>query len=236
MTASQAALESPPDEPRRDARRTRARILDAAREAFCARGVDGATMESIARAAGVNKRLVYHHFGNKEDLYLAVLEQTYVARRRHDAVLAVDECDPEEGMRRLIRAAFAYCREHPEYIKLLTVENLNGARHLRRSRTIRDLHTPLLAGLGELLERGRRIGLFRAFADPFHVYLTVASLCFFYHSNTATLSSIFGRDLASAEAAAEREAHVEEVVLAYLRPRTALEREGRPPESNVSVT
>lgn len=209
---------------RRDAQKTQERILSAARAAFGEHGVDGATIEAIARAAQVNKRMVYHYFGGKEDLYLRVLEDTYAARRRHDAILDVGACDPEEGMRRLIRAAFAYCRENPDYIKLLVVENLNGARHLRRSEKIMQLHTPLLEGLGALLERGRGEGVFRAYADPIQVYLTIASLCFFYHSNNATLSTIFGRDFMAAEAVSEREVHIEEVVLGYLRPRSVEER------------
>ena len=211
---------------RRDPERTRGRILEAAREVFCQRGVDGATVEGIARRAGVNKRMIYHYFGGKDALYLAVLEAVYTHRRHHDALLDVRQSDPEEGLRRMIRAAFTYCRENPDYIKLLIVENLNGAKHLRRSEKILGLHAPLLEGLGGILEKGRRIGIFRAFADPLHVYLTIASLCFFYFSNNATLSTIFGRDFLDSQALAEREGHVEEVILSYLRPRSSEERRG----------
>lgn len=209
---------------RRDAQKTKARILNAARKAFGKHGVDGATVEAIAREADVNKRMVYHYFGGKEDLYLTVLEETYAARRKHDAILDIREGDPVEGVRRLVRASFRYCRENPDYIKLLIAENLNDAKHLRRSEKILHLHGPLLEGLEALLERGRKIGLFRAYADAVQLYLTIASLCFFYHSNNATLSTVFGRDFSSNEAVSEREAHVEEVVLAYLRPRTELEK------------
>ncbi|MCP5372248.1 MAG: TetR family transcriptional regulator [Hyphomicrobiales bacterium] len=211
---------------RRNPQRTRARILEAARTAFCARGVDGATMEDIARRAEVNKRMVYHYFGNKEDLYLAVLEDTYEDRRLHDSQLDLRHADPQEGMRRLIRASFDYCRRHPEYIKLLIVENINGARHLRRSTKVHNLHLQVLDDIGELLQRGSRIGLFRAHADPTQVFMTIASLCFFYHSNNATLSAILESDLAAPLASTAREAHVEEVIMGYLRPRT--EREGQP--------
>jgi AcrR family transcriptional regulator len=209
---------------RRNARRTQARILEAARTAFCARGIDGATMEDIARRADVNKRMVYHYFGSKEGLYLAVLESTYEARRRHDSVLDLGQSDPEEGMRRLIRASFAYCRENPDYIKLLIVENLNGARHLQRSQKILNMHTPLFGEIGDLLIRGSRLGLFRACADPMQVFMTIASLCFFFHSNNATLSTIFGSDLMTPSASLERETHVEEVIMRYLQPRSAEER------------
>jgi len=216
---------------KRDAGKTRARILDAARPLFCAHGVDGTTVEAIARAAHVNKRMIYYYFGGKADLYLAVLEETYAARRRHDSVLDMSEGDPEQGMRRLVRASFRYCRDNPDYIKLLLAENLNGAKHLQRSKKILNLHSPLLDGLGALLERGQQIGVFRAYADPLQVYLTIASLCFFFHSNNATLSSIFGRDFASGEMSMQREVQVEDVVMSYLQPRNATERQTQPGNS-----
>ncbi len=218
---------------RRNARRTRGRILEAARAAFCAYGIDGATIEDIARRAAVNKRMVYHYFGNKEALYLAVLESTYEARRQHDAIADLRHADPEEGMRRLIRRSFAYCRDNPDYIKLLMVENLNGAKHLQRSEKILSLHTPLLQEIGELLDRGRRLGLFRTGADPTQLFITIASLCFFYHANNATLSTILGRDLLAPEAWAEREAHVESVIMGYLRPRT--QEECQPPAERIDT-
>lgn len=213
----------PPAISKRDAEKTRARIIEAARTLFCNHGVDGATVEAIARSAKVNKRMIYYYFGGKEDLYLTVLEETYAARRRHDAVLELD-ADPERGIRRLVRASFRYCRDNPDYIKLLMAENMNQAANLKRSKKIRDLHGPLLEMVGVLLERGHKIGVFRAYADPLHVYLTIASLCFFYHSNNATLSTIFGRDFSSSELTDEREVHVEDVVLAYLHPRSNKEK------------
>lgn len=221
MAAKKTA--SPPA--KRDAEKTRTRILDAARSLFCKHGVDGATVEAIARAAHVNKRMVYYYFGNKNDLYLAVLEQTYASRRQHDSVLEMNVGDPEQCVRRLVRASFRYCRDNPDYIKVLLAENLNGARHLKRSKQIMNLHSPLLENLGALLERGQKIGVFRTYVDPLQVYLTIASLCFFYHSNTATLSTIFGRDFASADTSIEREVHIEDVVLSYLRPRNAVEQD-----------
>ncbi len=220
-----AAKRAAPTETRRDAELTQARILAAARRLFCKHGVDGTTVEAIARAAEVNKRMVYYYFGGKDDLYLRVLEETYAARRQHDAVLDMNVGDPEQSLRRLVRASFRYCQENPEYIKLLMVENLDGAKHLRRSKKHVHLHGPLLENLDALLERGRKVGVFRAYADPLQVYLTIASLCFFFHSNNATLSNIFGRDFMETKMVMEREVHIEEVVMSFLRPRSALETE-----------
>lgn len=209
--------------PKRDADKTRTRIVDAARSLFCKHGIDGSTVEAIARAAHVNKRMVYYYFGGKADLYLAVLEETYANRRQHDSVLEMDVGDPEQCMRRLVRASFRYCRENPDYIKLLLAENMNGAKHLKRSEKILNLHSPLLENLGTLLERGQKKGIFRNYADPLQLYLTIASLCFFYHSNNATLSTIFGRDFSNPDTSIEREVHIEDVIMSYLQPRKGLE-------------
>ncbi|MBF0280526.1 MAG: TetR family transcriptional regulator [SAR324 cluster bacterium] len=225
------SLKKAPEATKRDAVKTRARILDAAQSLFCKHGLDGSTVEAIAKVAVVNKRMVYYYFGGKAELYLAVLEKTYANRRQHDSVLEMTEGDPEQCMRRLVRSSFRYCRNNPDYIKLLLAENLNGAKHLRRSKKVLNLHSPLLEKLGALLERGQQIGLFRAYTDPLQVYLTIASLCFFYHSNNATLSTVFGRDFSSSDSSIEREVHVEDVVLSYLKTRPSVEKKTRHQES-----
>ena len=202
----------------RDAERSRGRILAAARDLFAEAGHDGVTMEGIAQRAGVNKRMIYYYFETKSALYLGVLEAEYAARREHDAVLDVAGLAPAEAVAKLTRAAFGYCRDNPAYIKLLGAENLSDARMLSRSCAVRDLHQPLLERLGEVLRRGVETGEFRADADPLQTYLTIASLCFFYFSNAATLSIIFGAPMRDAAAVEARAREVERAVLATLRP------------------
>jgi len=57
-----------------DAAKTRAEILEAARETFAALGYEGATMRRIADEAGVDSALISYHFGTKEQLFVAVHE------------------------------------------------------------------------------------------------------------------------------------------------------------------
>ena len=99
---------------------------------------------------------------------------------------------------------------------LLNSENLHRARHLKRSRKIRAMHSPLVATLSELLDRGARAGVFRRGVDPVQLYVSIAALGYFYLSNNHTLSTIFGRDLMAARAKAARLAHVKALVLGYL--------------------
>ena len=202
----------------RDPGRTRAAILDAATQEFTAKGLAGARIDTIAKRAAANKRMIYHYFGDKEGLYLAVLEQTYAAIRTAEVGLKLGGRDPVDGMRELIAFTWQYFLAHPEFLSLLGTENLHGARYLKQSQRIRDLHSPLVGMLSDLLARGAKSGVFRSGVDPVQLYITIASLGFFYLSNRHTLSTIFGRDLGADDMIAARGKHVVDVVLAYLRP------------------
>jgi TetR/AcrR family transcriptional regulator len=197
---------------------TRRRILEAATTEFAEKGLAGARVDEIARRACVNKRMLYHYFGNKEALWLAVLEQAYLHIRSEEREIDVGRLSPVQGMRRLIEFTLAYDHAHPEFISLLLGENLHQARYLRRSRKVRELHTSLLDVIGDILERGRRLGVFRNGVDPAELYITIAALGFFYFSNVHTLSTIFGRDFNSAAARAQHLRHATDVILGYLRP------------------
>ena len=201
----------------RDPERTRAGILAAATAEITAKGLDGARVDDIARRAGVNKRMIYHYFGGKEGLYLAVLEATYSAIRTAEIGLNLTDKDPAEGMRELVAFTWDYFIAHPEFLSLLATENLHRARYLKQSERIRELHSPLIGMITELLARGEKAKLFRAGVDPVQLYVTIAALGFFYMSNRHTLSTIFGRDLGARKALDARGKHIADVVLAYLR-------------------
>lgn len=202
----------------RDPERTRAAILAAATEEFTAHGLNGARVDEIARRSGVNKRMIYYYFGDKNGLYLAVLEEIYADIRNAEIRLHLADRDPADAMRELVAFTWNYFIEHPEFLSLLGTENLHRARHLKSSKKIRELHSPLVGIITALLTRGVKAKVFREGVDPVQLYITIASLGFFYMSNRFTLSTIFGRDLGSPEALAERGRHIEDVVLGYLRP------------------
>jgi AcrR family transcriptional regulator len=201
----------------RDPERTRAAILAAATAEFTAKGLTGARVDAIARSAGANKRMIYHYFGDKDGLYLAVLEATYAAIRTAELELHLGDRDPVEGMRELVRFTWAYFIAHPEFLSLLGTENLHQAAYIKRSKRIRELHSPLVGMISGLLERGMRERVFHAGVDPVQLYVTIAALGFFYLSNRHTLSTIFGRDLSGPKSLAEREQHIVDVVLTYLK-------------------
>lgn len=202
----------------RNAERTQATILAAATAEFTRKGLGGARVDEIARRARVNKRMIYHYFGDKEGLYLAVLEAAYTNIRTAERGLHLADKDPEQGMRELVLFTWQYFIDHPEFLSLLGTENMHRAAYLKRSKRIRELHSPLVGTIADLLERGAKKGVFRRGVDPVQLYITIASLGWFYLSNRFTLSTIFGRDLTAPESLRQRERNIVEVVLAYLRP------------------
>ena len=208
---------APVIEPRlRDADRSQAAILLAARDEFASHGLAGARVDRIAERAEVNKRLIYYYFGSKDDLFLAVLERTYADIREAEQRLHLDEVEPVEAIRQLISFTWHYYLEHPEFIALLNSENLHKAVHLKRSDRIQEMNSPLVQLLDGILARGRRDNLFHAGIDPIQLYISIASLCYFYLSNNPTLSAIFGRDLRAPKAMAQRLSHMTELVLGYV--------------------
>lgn len=217
---TRAAGRSAPASRPRDAEKTRAAILEAATEAFAELGLGGARVDEIARRAGFNKALLYHYFGNKETLFLAVLEATYEGIRGAESALDLESLDPPEAMIRLVDFTWRYFLDHPEFIHLVNSENLHRARHLATSAGVDELHNPLIVRIGTLLDRGVTRGDFRKGVDPVQLYITIASLGYFYLSNAHTLGVVFSRDLLSARAKGARRRHIQEVVAGYLRPET----------------
>lgn len=87
-------------------------MLRAAGDAFATHGFHGASMDDIARAAGITKPMLYRYFGSKEGLYAAYLKMT--GRELVDKVRAPDTRDesPEVRLRAGLRAFLTYVKEH----------------------------------------------------------------------------------------------------------------------------
>jgi len=203
---------------RRDPAATRRKLLTAARREFAKSGLAGARVDEIADRAGVNKQLVYHYFGDKDALYLAVLEWVYEEIRAQERKLNLEGLPPTLAIRKLIESSFDHLALHPDFIVLLNDENRNGARHVRASLKIEDMHSPLVSMVSKILKEGVRAGTFRKGINPVHLYISIAGLSYFFFSNTPTLSAIFGRDLSSAAAKRARRKHVVDLVIQALRP------------------
>ena len=203
---------------RRDPAATQEKLLTAARREFAQNGLAGARVDEIAARAGVNKQLVYHYFGDKDALYLAVLELVYEEIRAQERQLNLEGLPPDQAIKKLIEASFDHLAAHPDFIVLLNDENRGGARHVRGSRKLETMHSPLVSMVSKILSEGIRVGMFRRGIDPVHLYISIAGLSYFFFSNTPTLSAIFGKDLSSATARRARRKHVVDLVMQSLRP------------------
>ena len=200
----------------RDADRSQGTILAAARDEFAEYGLGGARMDRIAERAGLNKRLIYYYFDDKEKLFEAVLEQTYRHIRQEEAQLKLLDLAPADAVRRLVEFTWNYYLAHPEFITLLNSANLHKARHLQESERVKQMNSPIVALLGDIVQRGQRDGTFRGGIDPVQLYVSIAALSYFYLSNNHTLSAAFGRDLMTAKARQERLSHMTDVILGYV--------------------
>lgn len=204
------------EERQRDADRSQGTILAAARDEFAEYGLGGARMDRIAVRAGLNKRLIYYYFEDKERLFQAVLEQAYKDIREQERKLNLLDLKPADALRRLVEFTWDYYLAHPEFLTLLNSANLHRARHIQGSKQARKMNSPLIEMLAEILERGRKEGSFRGGVDPLQLYVSIAGLSYFYLSNNHTLSAIFGRDLMSTKARHERLTHMCDVILGYV--------------------
>lgn len=202
----------------RDPGRTRSDILSAAREEFVEHGLEGARVDRIAARAGANKRMLYHYIGNKEALYARVLHDAYRDIRAGEQDLQLGSLPPRLAMERLVGFTFDHFRANPWFIRLLSTENIQRGAFVRTIPDIRDINSPLVAQVAEVLAAGEAEGIFRTGVDPLQLYITLTGVSYFYLANIHTLSVVFDTPLADEAAMARRRAHAIDVVLGYLRP------------------
>src|SRR6056297_89307 len=98
----------------RNADQAKADLLNSARQEFAAKGFALAGIESIAEPTGLNKKMIYHYFGSKEALYIAVLEQAYLGIREMEEALPLEDLEPLEAIRTLVLATWDYYVENPD--------------------------------------------------------------------------------------------------------------------------
>lgn len=192
-------------------------IIAVATEEFSRKGYSGARVDEIASRTRTSKRMIYYYFGGKEALYVAVLEEAYRRIRTVEATLKLDEFEPVEALRRLTAHTFDYYDAHPEFVRLVMIENIHDAKHMKRSKAIQGLNVTVIDAIGRIYERGRAAGVFRAGLDPIDIHMTISALGLFHVANRATFSTIFKNDMASPAARALRRAQIEEIVCRYVQ-------------------
>jgi AcrR family transcriptional regulator len=183
---------------------TKRRILAAAKVEFARKGLGGARVDDIAARAKANKRMMYHYFGNKDDLFRHVVEDAYAEFREREAGLELDSLEPVAAIKALIAFIWKYFLDNPEFITLVNSENLHKARHIKKSQSMQEMSRSFVGRMQHLLERGAKSGLFRKGLDPVQVNISIAAVGYYYLTNRFTGSIVFERDLMTDEALATR--------------------------------
>jgi AcrR family transcriptional regulator len=203
-------------ERRRDAQRTRNGILEVARREFAERGYTGARVDEIAARTRTTKRMIYYYFGGKEQLFEAVLEQAYSEIRAAEQGLQLDHLDPVAAIRCLAEATFDHQDTHPDFVKLVRVENIHHAEHISRSAAIVNVNSPVIELITKILARGDADRVFHRHPDAIDVHMMISSFCVFRLSHRDTFGAIFGRDLTDPALRDRYRTMVGDMIVGYL--------------------
>jgi TetR/AcrR family transcriptional regulator len=195
---------------------TRAAILQAAVREFADAGISGARTDAIAKAAGVNKALLYYYFQDKETLYGAALDHSLSQLSGHMMEVLHRNLPAGEMIKTYVGIYFDFIASHAHYRNLMQREMLraaHGSPHMPRLAK-RYFH-PLAEKLGEVLRAGIASGEFRKI-DPAHFIPSMVALVIFYFASAPVTKAVSGVDPLSPEKLAERRAAVLDFISAAL--------------------
>ncbi|WP_250512549.1 TetR family transcriptional regulator [Caballeronia sp. INDeC2] len=217
--AATAAPSSTTEQGRRkyDPEETKRNILDIATQEFSAMGLAGARVDAIAERTNTTKRMLYYYFGSKEGLYEAVLEQVYGDIRALEQELQLAEMEPEEALREFIGFTFDYHDKQRDFVRLVTIENIHGAKYIEQSKTFKARNSTVVKTIEDLIARGVAAAKFRDDIDPIDLHLMISSFCFHRVANRHTWSAAFGRDPSGARSRARHREMIVDAVVRYMR-------------------
>lgn len=163
---------------------------------FAEFGLNGARMEQIAEKAGTTKRMVVYHFKSKEQLYVQVLEYVYTQIRSAERRLNLADQPPVEAMVQLVEWTFDYHTSHPDFIRIICMENMQRGRFVKESTYLREVNRSALVLLEEILSRGQAMQLFSKTVNVKDIHRLISSFSFYHVANSYTFSNLFeeGRD------------------------------------------
>jgi len=180
---------------KRNPARVRANILAVAQKEFAANGLSGARIDEIAAKTETSKRMIYYYFGDKNGLYRHVLEEAYREVRAGEEELDLGNLPAAKALRKLVEFTFDHHAAHPDFIRLVMIENIHDANYLKCSPVIKSLNKAAIEKLEKICRRGQADGIFRSGIEPLELHWHISALSFFNVSNRATFSNIFGDSL-----------------------------------------
>jgi TetR/AcrR family transcriptional regulator len=196
---------------------SRAAILRAAVAEFAQHGIAGARTDAIARAARVNKALLYYYFRDKDALYAAVLDHVFSGLR--DRVMPVLESDlpPKEKMLAYAGQYFDYIAANPRFPRVVQAEWMRvGPKGSPQMLHIaQEYFAPIYRRVAQTLREGAEDGEFRA-VNPIDFLPSMVGLIIFYFSTAPAMKMMLKMDPLSKERIAERRKFVLEFISAAL--------------------
>lgn len=199
----------------RDPQRTRAEVLAVATEVFADSGYSGARIDEIARRTRTTKRMIYYYFGGKEQLYLAVLENSYRGIREAEQTLRVDELNPTDSLRRLAELTYDHHLENADFIRLVSIENIHRGRFISKLESLHDLSQPAVTILDGIISQGKEEGAFREEVNALDLHLLISSYCVFQVANSYTFSFLFDSGFSTPERQAQMRSFIGDVVVSW---------------------
>jgi AcrR family transcriptional regulator len=196
---------------------TKENIIAVATEEFVGAGFSGARVDQIADRTKTSKRMIYYYFGSKEGLYLAVLERAYAKIRALENRLNLEDLEPEAAMRSLIGNTFDHDDANPDFVQLVSIENIHRAEHLKNSDVLKRTNYAVIDIIAAILDRGAAAGVFKRKIDPVDLHQMISAECFFRVSNRYTFGAIFNRDLTAQEHKMRHRQIISDMILAYLK-------------------
>ena len=197
---------------------SRDRIVAAAAREFAAKGFAGANVDRIARAARLNKAMIYYHFAGKTALYRAILADMFGAVRAAVTDVAAGDAPPEDKIRAYVAAIAAAAEARPHFPPIWLREIAEGGAHVDEATMayLRDV----LAALGGIIAEGARAGRFQPL-PPFMVQVSIIAplMVFFATSNMREKIARLTRADVTGIARETVVAHIQRVTLAQLEGR-----------------
>jgi AcrR family transcriptional regulator len=197
-------------------KKTMRRIKKAAHEQFVTNGLEGTRIETIAARSGVNKALIYRHFGSRENLYRKVLEDAYHKVRVAEAKLALPP-DPFDALEQLVSFTFEYYVANPDFLALVSVENLNHGKHLSQINTDELKISSLRNILADIISKGQETEVFRDELRQDSLYMMVSGLCWFTVATAHSFSITFEVDILERKELDQRKLEIIDAVFRFVQ-------------------
>ncbi|MGI9862820.1 TetR/AcrR family transcriptional regulator [Moorella naiadis] len=195
----------------RRAKGSQDRILTAAEAVFAAKGIDGARVDEIASLAQINKRMLYHYFNSKEELYTYVLKVNFERSLAAGKKAFSEKGNLKQQVAEAIRNYFYYLAANPNYPRLMAWEALQGGNYARK--VLPEIWEEGLPSLKAILEEGIARGVFRPDLDPKQILTSINTLCSSYITNKDILAVLWQEDPLSPRNIEKRLKHIIELIL-----------------------